>query len=540
MIMASVLFLLSALFLANTLLYPAESTPYKIGQLLCFLVTPIFLIAGIFVFEAARRAEKKEKPIAAPQAPVSSGETSFRACSQCGRDLPQLPAEIVNCPYCGRPVSAPPKPESGKPEEALLVTGKLRRCVKITALLGLIIAIASFPLAIALSSSTLLNGILVGICIMIASGYAWKLEKGLIIRRTIGLVMIAVPIAAMFFGGPPFLPFMYAPGLIIAVFLLTSRRRGVYSSVIVLLGAFAYAALWLFGLFPGTLIDGSWMTVLYQMWSPRFAREAGLETLVLLWTLQLEKTLALTAGMFLLLTSFFSRIKTRTRITMFAAFGISLLPLLLLAPPPTRGIEGGAVLKVTVLAVDNAPISELEVDVGKEPGPPPEGGVMTTDVNGTATFYIRPGSYIVYFNQAAFPSDLLYPNKLYQVDVSEDRLNTLTIFLNYSSPGLAAPSGYSVWLTRVDDPNATRLTTISSGEQVYIWVQGPVGDSSEFRVFVKFPNLNRTQIGLAQSLDPSGEPVSRGFRITIDSPCDVTLEIQIQRKVVASVTFHVG
>jgi hypothetical protein len=53
---APVLFLLSGLFLANTLVYPAESIPYQAGQLLCFVIAPILFIAGIIIYVTARRA----------------------------------------------------------------------------------------------------------------------------------------------------------------------------------------------------------------------------------------------------------------------------------------------------------------------------------------------------------------------------------------------------------------------------------------------------------------------------------------------------
>jgi hypothetical protein len=415
---------------------------------------------------------------------------------------------------------------------------RLRRYTKITAASGLLVAAASLIIAMNLPMSGLLNGVLVGLSITIASALARTFEGGLILRRTLGAVMITIPIIPMFFGGPPFLPLMSAPGLIIAVYLLTSRRSRLRSSVIVLAGAIIYAALWLYGLFPGTLIDGSWVVVVYQMWSPKFFYQAGLERLTTLWALQLEKTMALTAGTYLLLTALFSKVRAPTRWTALAVVTVSLLPLLLLAPPPARGIEGGAMLKVTVLTVDDVPVSKLEVDVGREPGPPPEGGLETSDDNGTATFYIRPGSYVVYFNAANYPTDLIYPNKVYQIDVSEVKPNKLTISLNYSSPGIAAPSGYSVWLTRAYDPNATHLAAISSGEQVHLWVQGPKGDSSEFSVYI--PIAGEMVRANTSHLDPTGKPINLGFGISVGSPSDVTIEIRIQRKTVASVTVNVS
>jgi len=40
-------------------------------------------------------------------------------------------------------------------------------------------------------------------------------------------------------------------------------------------------------------------------------------------------------------------------------------------------------------------------------------------------------------------------------------------------------------------------------------------------------------------LDPTGNPISLGFGISVGSPSDVTIEIRIQRKTVASVTVNV-
>jgi len=420
-----------------------------------------------------------------------------------------------------------------KPKEPSLDRKRLRKYTKITALLGLVIAVLSFPLAIAFSPS-LLIGVLIGICIAVSSGVARTFEKGQILRRVLGTMMIAVPVVTMFLGGPPFLPLMYAPGLIIAIFLLKSNRRGARSGLIVLFGAFAYAALWLMGLFPGALIDGSWTTAIYMMWSAKFFYENGLQYLALFWTMQLEKVLALTAGIFLLLTSTLSRIRAPTRKTTIIAFAISLIPLLLLAPPPPRGIEGSTIFKVTVLAVDETPVSKLAVYVGRDIGPPPEGGTGTTNENGITTFYIKPDSYVLYFNQTAYPTYLEYPSRIQQVNILGGKVNELTILLNYSFPqNVFSSNGISIWLTRVNNPNAVHLRRTSSSEQTYIWVQGQQGNQSEFQVFLR-AGTSQEQMGPKSTLDLRGAPVSMGM-VTGGSPSNVVFEVRIQDKVVASV-----
>ena len=60
MVSAPLLFVLSGLFLANTVMYPAVSFPYQVGEVLCFILVPILLISGVVVYIMAPH-EKKEK-----------------------------------------------------------------------------------------------------------------------------------------------------------------------------------------------------------------------------------------------------------------------------------------------------------------------------------------------------------------------------------------------------------------------------------------------------------------------------------------------
>jgi len=53
-----VLFILSGLFLANTVVNPVESLAYQVGEVLCFIVAPALLIAGIIVLVAAPHAKR--------------------------------------------------------------------------------------------------------------------------------------------------------------------------------------------------------------------------------------------------------------------------------------------------------------------------------------------------------------------------------------------------------------------------------------------------------------------------------------------------
>jgi hypothetical protein len=74
-----------------------------------------------------------------------------------------------------------------------------------------------------------------------------------------------------------------------------------------------------------------------------------------------------------------------------------------------ENIQGTAILKVTVKTNRGALVKNLEVDIGKQSGPPPVGGVSKTDAKGIATFSVKPGTYMVYFNKYGFPSNLQYP-----------------------------------------------------------------------------------------------------------------------------------
>jgi len=52
---APLVFVLSGLFLANTVVNPIESLTYQVGEVLCFILAPVMLIVGITIFIIARR-----------------------------------------------------------------------------------------------------------------------------------------------------------------------------------------------------------------------------------------------------------------------------------------------------------------------------------------------------------------------------------------------------------------------------------------------------------------------------------------------------
>lgn len=77
------------------------------------------------------------------------GRATF--CTQCGKDLSRFPSDIINCPYCGEAVTV--QPDEAVPAKTVEVRAELpesvqriRRYAKRAALLGLLIALASFVL----------------------------------------------------------------------------------------------------------------------------------------------------------------------------------------------------------------------------------------------------------------------------------------------------------------------------------------------------------------------------------------------------------
>ncbi len=98
---------------------------------------------------------------------------------------------------------------------------------------------------------------------------------------------------------------------------------------------------------------------------------------------------------------------------------------------PEKSIEGNAKLEVKLVLDNGTPLSKIEVDVADKTGPPPKGGAAVTDENGVATFSIKPGSYVIYFNVGTFPKNLDWPQEgpAISIQVSEDTVNQKTLIL---------------------------------------------------------------------------------------------------------------
>lgn len=93
-----------------------------------------------------------------------------------------------------------------------------------------------------------------------------------------------------------------------------------------------------------------------------------------------------------------------------------------------KTIAGKVKLEVKLMMDNNTPVSNVEVDVGEKPGPPPKGGITYTDNSGVATFFVQPGNYTIYFNTGTFPKNLQMP-PLQQILVEEGKSSEKTIVL---------------------------------------------------------------------------------------------------------------
>jgi hypothetical protein len=78
---APVLFILSGLFLANTVVNPVESLVYKLGEALCFIAAPVLLISGIVVYITAPHERKKKRATFRVAGPPSREEPATVAYS---------------------------------------------------------------------------------------------------------------------------------------------------------------------------------------------------------------------------------------------------------------------------------------------------------------------------------------------------------------------------------------------------------------------------------------------------------------------------
>lgn len=68
LVAALILFVLSGLFLANTVINPADSIQYQVGRALCLAASPTLMLSGIIVYIVASHERKKEPATVSPTA----------------------------------------------------------------------------------------------------------------------------------------------------------------------------------------------------------------------------------------------------------------------------------------------------------------------------------------------------------------------------------------------------------------------------------------------------------------------------------------
>lgn len=94
---APLIFLSSGLFLANAVMFSPESLPFKIGEALCFILSPALLICGVVVFiRAPHETKTREIPLTpAPRKPKVYSARRLKATRIIGAvlagTLPALP-----------------------------------------------------------------------------------------------------------------------------------------------------------------------------------------------------------------------------------------------------------------------------------------------------------------------------------------------------------------------------------------------------------------------------------------------------------------
>ncbi|MCX6821047.1 MAG: hypothetical protein NT016_03790 [Candidatus Aenigmarchaeota archaeon] len=84
LVAAPVVFVLSGLFLSNTLVNPAGSLQFQLGRALCIAASPVLLLSGIFMYVASPHEEKKKpakaklRPGEKPATPLPEWEQTMR------------------------------------------------------------------------------------------------------------------------------------------------------------------------------------------------------------------------------------------------------------------------------------------------------------------------------------------------------------------------------------------------------------------------------------------------------------------------------
>ena len=107
----------------------------------------------------------------------------------------------------------------------------------------------------------------------------------------------------------------------------------------------------------------------------------------------------------------------------FLLWGDFYSPFLICQTEKPRILQGNATLEVKILAPDDTPVQNLEVDLwtADAPSGPPNAGINYTNKDGIVIFKIPPGRYKIGFNANNFPKNIIYPEPI-EVEVTEKEI----------------------------------------------------------------------------------------------------------------------
>jgi hypothetical protein len=114
----------------------------------------------------------------------------------------------------------------------------------------------------------------------------------------------------------------------------------------------------------------------------------------------------------------------------FTLWGDVFSPFLITEERGIKYLEGNATLEVKILAPDDTPVKNLEVDLwtADAPSGPPNAGINYTNKDGIVVFKIPPGRYKIGFNIKNFPKNVICPETI-EVEVTEKEVAQKTIKL---------------------------------------------------------------------------------------------------------------
>jgi hypothetical protein len=172
---------------------------------------------------------------------------------------------------------------------------------------------------------------------------------------------------------------------------------------------------------------------IWLLWlAPKLTGQETVGTLMLygMFPMMIFSIPAALIGLYFIITTKF-RMRLDIILLLILIFLLSTLYKFMIPQQPSGDISGNTRVEITLLNESQQSLTNVEVDLGNQPGTPPSGGRQLTNSKGVATFFVKPGKYSIYFNDISFPKDLMKPVDLLQINVEERKSNTKTIILNF-------------------------------------------------------------------------------------------------------------